>query len=190
MKSGAIEWSEMSKRATPTILVIGCGNTLRRDDALGCLIAEEVDRWARPGVRSIALAQLTPELASELACATTAIFVDARADCASGEVKIEPLEPALQGSAAMIHAITPQFLLGLSRAAFRRSPISWLVSVPAVDFSFGEGLSARAEQGMRNALRAIDELINRTSLAEPDSVPPFRSGVIPLHPPTGPGPRP
>ena len=37
-------------RAT-SILVIGHGNTLRRDDAVGCLIAEEVERWQCPGVR-------------------------------------------------------------------------------------------------------------------------------------------
>ena len=68
----------MPDSRTDSILVIGYGNTLRQDDALGCLIADEVGRWQRTGVRSMSLAQLTPELAAELAAAETAVFVDAR----------------------------------------------------------------------------------------------------------------
>jgi hydrogenase maturation protease len=48
------------------VLVIGYGNTLRRDDAVGPLSAEEVSRWGRPGVVPLDLAQLLPELAERL----------------------------------------------------------------------------------------------------------------------------
>ena len=39
----------MPDSRTASILVIGYGNTLRRDDALGCLIADEVGRWQHRG---------------------------------------------------------------------------------------------------------------------------------------------
>ena len=39
----------MPDSRTASILVIGHGNTLRRDDALGCLIADEVGCWHARG---------------------------------------------------------------------------------------------------------------------------------------------
>jgi hydrogenase maturation protease len=45
------------------VLVLGYGNTLRRDDAVGPLAAEAVAGWGRPGVLALALPQLLPELA-------------------------------------------------------------------------------------------------------------------------------
>ena len=68
-RSGGTERGAMPDSRTASILVIGYGNTLRRDDAVGCLIADEVACWQRPGVRSMSVAQLTPELAAELAAA-------------------------------------------------------------------------------------------------------------------------
>ncbi|MGA7501811.1 MAG: hypothetical protein WBX00_34190, partial [Isosphaeraceae bacterium] len=105
----------MPDSRTASILVIGHGNTLRRDDALGCLIADEVGRWQRPDVRSMSLAQLTPELAAELAAAKAAVFVDARKCSPSSELRIqvEPLSPRGQDWASLVHAITPCVLLGL-----------------------------------------------------------------------------
>ena len=140
----------MPDSRTASILVIGYGNTLRRDDALGCLIADEVGCWQRPGVRSMSLAQLTPELAAELAAAETAVFVDARKCSPSSELRIqvEPLSPRGQDWASLVHAITPCVLLGLCQAVFGQCPRAWLVSVPGSDFSFGEGLSDMADRGM------------------------------------------
>src|SRR5690349_11507086 len=58
-------------------LVIGYGNDLRGDDAVGQRVAMAVARWRRPGVMAIAAHQLTPELATWLVRAKFAIFVDA-----------------------------------------------------------------------------------------------------------------
>jgi Ni,Fe-hydrogenase maturation factor len=59
-------------------VVIGYGNDLRGDDALGPLAATAVAEWDMPGVQAIAAHQLMPELAEPLAQADLAIFVDAR----------------------------------------------------------------------------------------------------------------
>ncbi len=156
-----------------SILVIGYGNTLRRDDALGCLIADLVGRWQRPGVRSMSLAQLTPELAAELAAAETAVFVDARKCSPSSEprIQVEPLAPRGEDWAPLVHAITPCVLLGLCKAAFGHCPRAWQVSVPGSDFSFGEGLSDMADRGMRHALGMIEALLARAGSPDPDPAP-------------------
>jgi len=152
------------------ILLIGYGNTLRRDDALGCLIADAVERWQRPGVRSLSLAQLTPELAAELAAAETAVFVDARRCSPSSEptVQVEPLSPRRDDWASLVHALTPSLLLALCEAAFGRCPRAWQVAVPGSDFSFGEGLSDLAGRGMGQALGLIETLFARAGSSEPD----------------------
>ena len=83
------------------------------------------------------------------------------------EVHVEPLEPPDEGGASMIHSLSPRFLLGLTRAVSHRCPTAWLVSVPSEDFAFGEGLSATAEAGMRNALGMIKTLIAQNGAALP-----------------------
>ena len=58
-------------------LVIGYGNTLRSDDGAGQIVAEKIAQWNLPGVRSLAVHQLTPELAEIIAQADAVIFIDA-----------------------------------------------------------------------------------------------------------------
>ncbi|MGF1587982.1 MAG: hydrogenase maturation protease [Pleurocapsa sp.] len=58
-------------------LVIGYGNTLRSDDGAGQSAANQIAAWGLPNVRSLAVHQLTPELAEDIANADTVIFVDA-----------------------------------------------------------------------------------------------------------------
>ncbi len=153
-----------------SILVIGYGNTLRRDDALGCLIADAVERWQRPGVRSMSLAQLTPELAADLAAAETVVFVDARKCSPSAEptVQVEPLSPRRDDWASLVHALTPSVLLGLCEAAYGQCPRAWQVSVPGSDFSFGEGLSDLAGRSLGQALGWIETWLARAGSPEPD----------------------
>jgi len=153
-----------------SILVIGYGNTLRRDDSLGCLIADAVGRWQRPGARSMSLAQLTPELAAELAAAQTVIFVDARKSSSPSEptVQVEPLSPCGGDWASLVHALTPSVLLGLCKAVFGKCPESWQVTVPGSDFSFGEGLSDLAGRGMDGALGMIEFFLAGGDFSEPE----------------------
>lgn len=154
----------------PRVLVIGFGNTLRRDDAAGCLIAQEIEAWNRPAVEAIGVTQLTPELAISIAEAEAVYFVDARSGSACSGVLVEPLEPLERAVPSMVHASSPRFLLGLCNAAYGRCPPAWLVSVPAVDLGIGEGLSRIAELGMKQALDTMDRLI-AVALREPAAQP-------------------
>ena len=58
------------------ILVIGYGNELRGDDAIGPRVARAVRR-RYPDLKTVAAHQLTPEMAARLAGVRLAIFVDA-----------------------------------------------------------------------------------------------------------------
>ena len=154
------------------IVVIGYGNSLRRDDAIGPRIAEEVARWGVPNVRSLSLHQLTPELAETLSTAEMVIFVDACHTKVSQEVKVFPIQPPRPETARLApptldHTGDPIILLALTRAVYGRVPRAWWMQVPAVDFDMGEQLSAIAQQGMADALEAMDRLIRSHSHPHP-----------------------
>ena len=79
------------------ILVIGYGNELRRDDGLGPRVAASL---AGPGVRALAVRQLTPELAEEVATARLVVFVDARVNPPAATVEVMPKACELSESMA------------------------------------------------------------------------------------------
>jgi hydrogenase maturation protease len=144
-------------RAGPDALVIGYGNPLHRDDGAGQRVAEAVAAWGRPGVRVLAVHQLTPEIAEDLAQAGCAIFVDARVTGAVAD--IEPLEPTA-AAATLGHTSDPRALLALARALYGRCPPAWLVAVPGSDFGPGEGLSPAAARGLADALARVEQLLD------------------------------
>ncbi len=133
-------------------LVIGYGNELRSDDGAGPRVARTVAGWNVRGVLSVALPQLTPELAEAVAGADEVFFVDA----AGGEVGVglRPVRPDGRRP-ALDHASSPPALLALAEAVYGRRPRAWLMTLPAPDLDFGEELSPAAARGVDEALRCI-----------------------------------
>jgi hydrogenase maturation protease len=138
------------------ILIIGYGNTLRRDDGVGAKVADAVAALHLPGVESMACAQLTPELAEPISRARLVVFVDAALD-APREVQLRRLMPA-DTSQLMAHAADPRTMLALARDVFGHAPAAWWLTIPIEDTGFGESLSAFAQQGCEIALQKVREL--------------------------------
>jgi hydrogenase maturation protease len=144
------------KQAPAGLLVIGYGNTLRRDDGVGPRVADAIAALALPGVCALACPLLTPELADPVSRASVAIFVDAAVD-APREVQLRTLAPA-GTSQIMAHAASPATLLALARDVFGHAPAAWLLTIPAEDISIGEELSAFTRLGLEAALKEIKQL--------------------------------
>ncbi len=142
-------------------LIIGYGNDLRGDDAVGQQVARTVAAWALPGVRSLAVHQLTPELAEALAEADWAIFVDAYLSNTEGAVQVYPLVlghvPVQAG-----HTSDPRSLLSLAHWVYGKVPQAWWVLVPGINFELGEHLSPVAQQGIAIGLCRVKELMKLT----------------------------
>jgi hydrogenase maturation protease len=148
-------------------LVIGYGNELRRDDGVGPRVARTVAEWGVPGVRALAVHQLTPELADDIGRAEEVVFVDAATDRAAANISIQPVRAARSSSLAN-HASSPQALLALAEVLYDRRPAVWLLTVPARDLNFGEGLSSEAEKDVTQALRYVRVwIINNQEAAHP-----------------------
>ena len=140
-----------------SVLVVGYGNELRGDDAVGPRVARIVAGWARPGLQALAVHQLNAELAEALQAVQLAVFIDASVEPAE-DVGVRLLAPA-GNLTCWNHGSDPGWLLGLARCVFGRQPTAWLVTIPAEDFGFGAPLSARAERGMEEALRQVARLV-------------------------------
>jgi hydrogenase maturation protease len=142
------------------LLVIGYGNTLRRDDGVGPKVAEAVEALALPGVRALVRPLLTPELAEAVSQAGVVVFVDAAVD-APREVQMRRLAPAVT-SQVMAHAANPATLLALARDVFGHTPEAWWLTIPVEDLALGEDLSPLAQRGFELAMEEIKKCVAET----------------------------
>jgi hydrogenase maturation protease len=138
---------------TARLLVIGYGNTLRRDDGVGPKVAEAVAGLGLPGVRALACPLLTPELAEGVSRAGVVIFVDAAVNVPR-EVQMRRLGPAAS-SQVMAHAASPATLLALARDVFGQAPAAWWLTIPAGELGIGEELSPLARHGFEVAVEKV-----------------------------------
>jgi hydrogenase maturation protease len=136
------------------LLVIGYGNELRGDDAVGAKVAAEVAGWKLAGLRTLACHQLTPELADPIAAAERVIFVDA-VGADSKEVTMCEIEAAGPAPDIMTHVVDPKTLLRLAKQVFGRCPRAWWLTIPVECLDFGEKLTPLAQRGVQQALEKI-----------------------------------
>jgi hydrogenase maturation protease len=169
--SFSTSWPAESDSIKPAsaILVIGYGNTLRRDDGVGPRVAETIATLNLPGVTTLACPLLTPELADPVAKAERVVFVDAAIDTPR-EVQFRKLEPA-ESSQIMAHAADPRTLLALARDVFGRVPEAWWLTIPVDDLAIGDTFSPRAQAGFQEAVNRIKQM------AKPEPGRPDRSNA-------------
>ncbi len=152
----------------PCLLIIGYGNSLRRDDGAGLVLARRLaEHWQAEGhaVRLLLSHQLTPEMAIDLAETDVAgvLFVDASVEPRT-EVALLPIgeEQSTSGSAHHVGAAT---LLAYADQLFGHRPAAWLLPVPAFDLGHGEGLSATTAQFVNMALAQAQEIWAQCEIA-------------------------
>ncbi|MDJ0737601.1 MAG: hydrogenase maturation protease [Nostocaceae cyanobacterium] len=144
-------------------LVIGYGNTLRSDDGVGQIVATKVEEWGLGNITSLAVHQLTPELAELLARVQMVIFVDVYIADGGENQGLQVYRLEVDGNSQMGHTANPRSLLGLTEKVYRVVPESWWIVIPGVNFEFGEQLSDVAESGVSVALSEIYKLVNSSS---------------------------
>ncbi|MFO0798665.1 MAG: hydrogenase maturation protease [Gemmataceae bacterium] len=139
-----------------SVLLVGVGNTLRRDDGAGAAV---VNHFAgHHGCRVRVVHQLLPELVEELARCGRVVFVDAAVN--RTEVQLVRLSPSAR-LPGVGHTGDPGWLLGLCEALHGRSPEGWLLAVPAFELGFGEGLSAATAAAVGAAERVLRDHITK-----------------------------
>ena len=146
-------------------LVIGYGNTLRSDDGAGQRVAEKIAQWKLPQVQSLAVHQLTPELAVNISEANVVIFIDAVATNSKNPTlyQIKEIYPE-DDNISCGHSFNPSSLLSYTQILYSKVITAYWVLIPAVNFDFGEEFSSLTQQGIDTALKQIKKLIIQDSL--------------------------
>ncbi len=128
------------------ILAFALGNTIRADDGAGIALARGLATLV-PGLEVIEAQELVAEHADAIAGAAGVLFLDASVAGTPGEIRAARIVPR-QASEALLHALTPEEVLGLARATHGRAPPAALVTVSGREFAFGDGLSPEVEAAL------------------------------------------
>jgi hydrogenase maturation protease len=159
MKSAVHEiGGRLSQPPIRRIIVIGYGNELRGDDAIGRHIARAINAWQLQGVVSTDLHQLLPETADLIRSFDTVVFIDASLDSSILEVSVTPVI-AHKTDSFGTHQGSPESLVALCRAIYGRAPEAWWVRIPVQNVNFGRGLSDAATKNKSVALDKIQWLL-------------------------------
>jgi hydrogenase maturation protease len=139
-------------------LVIGYGNTLRRDDAAGVYAAELIER-RYPGVMCLTAQQLSADMAVTLAHYRTVVFIDA--SITAKELRVTKLKTKSATVDYSSHSMTPQMLLDASNDLYGVVPRDTIqIEIPASDFTLGELPSSNVRAIVERCVNEFPQLIS------------------------------
>lgn len=138
------------------IVAFALGSAIRADDGAGIALARGLAELV-PGLEVIEAQELVPEHADAIGGAGGVLFLDTSVSGAPGEVRATRLMPR-PARAAILHALTPEEILGLARVLHGSAPPAGLVTVAGREFAFGEGLSVEVEAALPRARELAREL--------------------------------
>ncbi len=149
--------------AKARFLIIGYGNDLAGDGAVGPQVADVIASWHLPSIKTIAAQQLSPDLINDIVLADYVIFIDAcdGQSCA----RTVQLDPIIVGSqlprtlAPDSTGETPLALLNLTQQRYGRTPQAWFLQVPTESFGLRDEFSATTQRGYDRAIRTIEQFL-------------------------------
>lgn len=153
------------------ILIIGYGNTLRRDDGVGIAVANafrnRLDTDKIP-IHVMTAHQLYPEMVEYIKTATHVFFIDASVEGEAGSFAIQALYPALNNHNKMpfLHRISPLQLLEATWLLYQTKPRATLITIAGEDFGLGEGLSVTVAATVPHAVAHLLKLIESECIIE------------------------
>jgi hydrogenase maturation protease len=139
-------------------LILGYGNSSRRDDGVGWFVVERLQQAPLPGVELLTSHQLEVDQAEVISGFDNVIFVDAAVPQSPRPITETVVGPKFQ-SHAVAHYLTPSDLLSLSDTLYGQVPRAILFSIRGTDFGFGTGLSAATEGWALEATSRIVRLV-------------------------------
>ncbi len=144
----------------PKVMLIGYGNPLRSDDAIGWRVVGELSkRLASDEVEIVACHQLNPEMAEAVAQTTLVVFIDACTDGTPGRVSRKEIQPAAFSPDMMSHHLDPASLLACAQELYGKAPKGVVICVTGECFGFGRDLTATVERAFPGVVELARGLI-------------------------------
>ena len=147
------------------VLIIGYGNAVRSDDALGIHAAHALGDYYRDraDVRTIPTSQLSWELAEDLSQADFVLFLDASVAEAPGTIVEEDID-SRSSTTELTHHCTPGALLITSVQLYGKAPCVVSLTMVGSSFDVGVGLSqlvkSRFEEFLDKAKAIVAEWLH------------------------------
>jgi len=144
----------------PRVLVVGYGNSLRRDDGAGWFAAERLDDLLPSDrVRVLVRNQLTPELAETVSQVELVVMIDASCVDPPGHIVVREVEPASNTALSLLHEVNPAQLLGTAAQLYGRCARGLLFSIGGREFEMGEGLSPEVAAAVDTVVERVRSLV-------------------------------
>ena len=144
-------------------LIIGYGDELGGDRAVGLQVANAIANWQLPAIKTIATHQLRPEIVKDLVATDYVVFVEAcSVDNCSRTVQLDPVIVGSRIPRTLLaegHDCIPLTLLNLTQQLYGRTPQAWLLQLPTESFETGEAISSTAQRGLDRAVQIIEQLL-------------------------------
>jgi hydrogenase maturation protease len=143
------------------VLILGYGNPLRGDDALGPQVAEElaVRLGDDPRVTLQTVHQLTLDLAETLANFSLVLLIDAREAEPVGEIFTQKIQPSQNLPQPFSHYLVPAELLGVCQILYGALPEMILTGVNATNFEVGTPISAAVQASFPQLMAQIASIL-------------------------------
>ncbi len=148
----------------PKVMLIGYGNPLRTDDAIGWRAAGELASQVNDkDVEIVACHQLNPEMAEAVSQTKLAIFIDACTDGTPGRVSRREIQPAAFSPELMSHHLDPESLLACAKELYGHAPKAAVICVTGECFGYGRELTATVERVLPGVIELARGLINEAT---------------------------
>ena len=146
------------------VLIVGYGNPLRGDDALGRLAASRLaQRFAGlPRVTVMEVHQLTLDLAEAVNGCELLILLDARQASPAGKLFCAPVAPATAAPNPFVHYCTPGELLAATALLYGSAPRAFLAGITATGFNVGAPLSPEVAAALDDLAQLVADLVEET----------------------------
>lgn len=150
------------------VLILGYGNTLRGDDALGIHAAHALHDFycSDGGIRVLATSQLTFDFAEDISQARMILFIDAAASGLPGEIHSEEIFPANE-KVRFTHHWTPRTLLMLSKQLYGTAPSAVSLTMAVASSEVRVALSEEIEHRLPELLERAKAIVSDWRLANP-----------------------
>jgi hydrogenase maturation protease len=144
----------------PGTLIIGYGNPMRGDDAIGCHAARALEQhfWNDPDVEVIAAQQLTPEMVDDILQRDFVLFLDASFGEQPGTIMRVTVSPE-PGPGGFSHHLTPSSLLTAAEQLYGDTPFAMSITMAGWSFELGQKMSQIANRRMPDLIRLAQEAV-------------------------------
>lgn len=145
------------------ILVYGYGNPGRQDDALGIMLAGEIEKWkVEQSLDSLEVDmnyQLNIEDAEKISNFHTVIFVDASVN-EMDHFKMQKVIPDMKTDFSM-HAVTPSFVTGLCQRIYGKLPDVYQLEIRGYSWEFMQTVTKKALNNLQQATDYVMDYLEK-----------------------------